>query len=71
MNSTDSVEERLAQCSEDLAAAAMDLLRKAMRADDDESRAALIAREKRITRARRSVEKAITLLQGAKDADEF
>jgi hypothetical protein len=59
------IENRLSACAESLADAAVDLLREAMRADDEDTRAELMAREKRVTRARRSVEKAIGLLQGA------
>ena len=66
MSSQSTIEERLTECAEGLADIAVGLLREAMRADDDDaSRAELIACEKRITRARRAVEKAIGLLQGA------
>lgn len=65
MSELSSIEERLSACAEALAEAAVDLLREAMRADDDDTRAELVAREKRVTRARRAVEKAVGLLQGA------
>jgi hypothetical protein len=59
--SEESIAERLSQCSEDLSERAVSLLKEAMRASDDE-RAQLVAREKKITRARRAVEKAVSLL---------
>ena len=67
MSELTSIEDRLTTCAEALAEAAVDLLREAMRADDDGVRAELMAREKRVTRARRAVEKAIGLLHGAVD----
>jgi hypothetical protein len=69
MSELSSIEDRLSACADGLAEAAVDLLREAMRADDDETRAELVAREKRVTRARRAVEKAISLLQGASNDD--
>ncbi len=68
MSELSAIQDRLSACAEGLADAAVDLLREAMRADDN-SRAELIAREKRVTRARRAVEKAITLLQGSSSED--
>ena len=47
-----------------LADAAMDTLRAAMRTRDQDEINDLKAKEKRITRARRSVEKAVSLLDG-------
>ena len=69
MSDLSSIEDRLSACAEGLADAAVDLLREAMRADDGETRTELVAREKRVTRARRAVEKAIGLLQGASGDD--
>jgi hypothetical protein len=64
----EALAEKLSAISEELAELAIDRLKQAMRADDDE-RAALAASEKRITRARRAVEKATQLLAGSSDED--
>ncbi|MEY2473454.1 MAG: hypothetical protein QOK28_2783 [Actinomycetota bacterium] len=56
--------ERLAAIEEELADAAMERLRAAVDGDDD---AAL--EERRITRARRAVAKAMQLLDGGGDSD--
>ena len=59
--------ERLESIAEDLADAALDRLRRnadAARAGEEPD-PTLAAEEKRITRARRSVEKAVTLLGGS------
>lgn len=65
--------DRLGSIAEDLADAALDRLRRntdVVRAGGDPD-PALVAEEKRITRARRSVEKAATLLGGGPaDVDE-
>lgn len=53
--------ERLRQLSEDLADHAMDLLRQAVHAEEHE-RVALANEERRVTRARRALEKAADLL---------
>jgi chromosome segregation ATPase len=54
--------------SDRLADEAMATLRRAMNAGPDEQ-AELRASEKRITRARRALEKAIALLEGSPEAD--
>lgn len=67
MSGHDDLAERLDAVSEDLADRAMAALRSAMtaaRAGNDEERAARAAEEKRLTKARRSVEKAASLLRG-------
>ena len=56
--------DRLRDCAAGLADQALGLLRGAMHASDESERAALAAQEKRVTRARRAVEKAIGLLDG-------
>ena len=57
---------RLRSVGDDLADTAVTLLREALRTDDDdERRRALTAEEKRVTRARRAVEKAIRELDHA------
>lgn len=69
MGDVDGIAATLRGASEDLADRALSLLREAMRADEDEERARLKSAEKRVTRARRSVEKAIALLEGASGVD--
>jgi hypothetical protein len=56
--SPEELRERLEDIGEALADLAMDALRSALEDGDDEGR----ARERRLTRARRSVEKAAALL---------
>ena len=58
MTSAEELRERLEDIGEALADLAMDALRSALEDGDDEAR----ARERRLTRARRSVEKAAALL---------
>jgi hypothetical protein len=60
------IAERLSGISEELADLALDRLRQASDAvrSGDAPNPALTAEEKRITRARRSVDKAVTLLAG-------
>jgi hypothetical protein len=58
VTSAEELRERLEDIGEALADLAMDALRSALEDGDDEAR----ARERRLTRARRSVEKAATLL---------
>ncbi len=60
----DEVRAQLKTAADALADAAMDTLRAAMRTRDENERTELKAKEKRITRARRSVEKAISLVDG-------
>ena len=66
MQRIENAAEKLQSLSEELADIAMDLLRNAMGAEDHE-RVAAANLERRVTRARRSVEKAINLLE----ADSF
>ena len=61
--STDDVRERLESIAEELADLALDRLRSAT--EDGDADAA--AEERRITRARRAVEKAVALLRGSTD----
>jgi hypothetical protein len=57
--------ERLAQLSEELGDLAFDRLREASSSvGRGEPNMALVAEEKRLTRARRSVDKAVVLLRG-------
>ena len=58
----DDVRERLEGIAEELADLALDRLRQA--ADDPDERDRLVAEERRLTRARRAVEKAAALLGG-------
>jgi hypothetical protein len=60
----DEVRAQLKTAADGLADAAMDTLRAAMRTRDQDEINELKAKEKRITRARRSVEKAIALVDG-------
>lgn len=60
----DEVRSQLKTAADGLADAAMDTLRAAMRTRDQDEINELKAKEKRITRARRSVEKAISLVDG-------
>ena len=60
----DDVRTQLRTAADGLADAAMDTLRAAMRSRDQEQITELRAQEKRLTRARRSVEKAVSLLDG-------
>ena len=60
----EDVRAQLRMAADGLADAAMDTLRAAMRTRDQDEINDLKAKEKRITRARRSVEKAVSLLDG-------
>ncbi len=60
----DDVRAQLRKAADGLADAAMDTLRAAMRSRDQDEITELRAKEKRLTRARRSVEKAVSLLDG-------
>jgi hypothetical protein len=61
----DDLAERLAQLSEELGDLAFDRLREASSSvGRGEPNMALVAEEKRLTRARRSVDKAVVLLRG-------
>ena len=61
-STTDELRERLEDIGEALADLAMDALRSALEDGDDAAAAEGKARERRLTRARRSVEKAAALL---------
>ena len=63
--STEDVRERLETIAEELADLALDRLRSAT--EDGDADAA--AEERRITRARRAVEKAVALLRGSDEPD--
>ena len=63
--STEDVRERLEVIAEELADLALDRLRSAT--EDGDADAA--AEERRITRARRAVEKAVALLRGSDESD--
>lgn len=63
MNDLDEIVSALRSAGDQLADLAMSQLRQAIRAEP-ELQAVLRAAEKRLTRARRSVEKAISLLEG-------
>lgn len=58
--------DRLESIGEELADEALSLLRAATEGDADAA-----AQEKRVTRARRAVEKAVHLLDGADTSDDF
>jgi hypothetical protein len=63
--------ERLAQLSEELGDLAFDRLREASSSvGRGEPNMALVAEEKRLTRARRSVDKAVVLLRGMEQDTE-
>jgi hypothetical protein len=63
MGSIDDIRATLAEQAEALADAALDLLSRAVHADEPEQ-VPLKNLERRVTRARRSVEKAVELLDG-------
>ena len=66
MPSTDELRERLEDIGEALADLAMDALRSALEDGDADAK----ARERRLTRARRSVEKAAALLDDGGTGDD-
>jgi hypothetical protein len=66
--SVEELAERLAQLSEELGDLAFDRLREASSSvGRGEPNLALVAEEKKLTRARRSVDKAVILLRGMED----
>ena len=67
MTSAEELRERLEDIAEALADLAMDALRSALEDGDDAAR----ARERRLTRARRSVEKAVALLSDGEPEPEL
>ena len=62
MADVEEVREHLRAAADGLADLAMDTLRAALRTRDEDERNELKVKEKRITSARRSVEKAISLV---------
>lgn len=70
MSEQDGIGARLGAEAERLADLAIELLRAALHTDDPEEQASLRAQEKRVTRARRSVEKAVALLDGGPSDDD-
>jgi len=63
--------ERLSQLSEEIADLAFDRLREASSAAGrGETQPALVAEEKRLTRARRAVDKAVVLLRGVNESTD-
>ncbi|HZU78524.1 MAG TPA: hypothetical protein VE991_01300 [Acidimicrobiales bacterium] len=72
MSATD-IAERLAGIAEELGDLALDRLREAAAASDGsgDPDPALVAEERRLTRARRAVEKAAALLRGREEDDEI
>lgn len=67
----EDVADRLAQLSEELGDLAFDRLREASSSvGRGEPNLALVAEEKKLTRARRAVDKAVILLRGMQDADD-
>lgn len=67
----EDVAERLAQLSEELGDLAFDRLREASSSvGRGEPNLALVAEEKKLTRARRAVDKAVILLRGMEDDDD-
>jgi hypothetical protein len=66
--SVEELADRLAQLSEDLGDLAFDRLREASSSvGRGEPNLALVAEEKKLTRARRAVDKAVVLLRGMQD----
>lgn len=66
----DDIRDQLAMAIEALADEALRLLREAQNTADESDRRDVLAAEKRITRARRAVEKAAHLLEGDPDLDD-
>lgn len=64
VNESTRIADDLRVAAERIGDEAMALLRRALRADTPEEQAELRRTEKQLTRARRSVEKAISLLDG-------
>jgi len=64
MADLDEIRARLEQAAEELADLAIDVLRQAVSGDADP------AEERRLTRARRAVERAVHLLEARADDDE-
>jgi hypothetical protein len=65
----DDLRDRLADIAEELGDRALDRLRSAAGDGDGDGRDAAVAEEKRLTRARRAVEKAVHLLDDGPGAD--
>lgn len=66
MSNTQDLRDRLAGIAEELADVAIDKLKLAAHGDEDAGQ-----QERRITRARKAVEKAVALLGGPDDADDY
>ena len=67
----EDIAERLAQLSEELGDLAFDRLREASSsAGRGEEKPALVSEEKRLSRARRAVDKAVVLLRGIDQAGD-
>ncbi len=66
MTNTEDLRDRLAGIAEELADVAIDKLKLAARGDEDAGQ-----QERRITRARKVVEKAVNLLGGDDEATDF
>ena len=62
MAQVDEIRDRLQQISEDLTDLAVSLLSRAVDTDEEHERVALANQEKRVTKARRAVEKAVETL---------
>lgn len=62
MSQVDDIRQRLAQISEDMADIAVSLLSRAIDTPEEHERMALANLEKRVTKARRAVEKAVDTL---------
>lgn len=69
MHDLEALRERLAGLGDELADEAIRLLRLARATSDDDERTELAGAERRVTRARRAVEKAVHLLNGAEPTD--
>ena len=70
MSNLDEIRDQLAVAIEALADEALRLLREAQHTADESDRRDVLAAEKRITRARRAVEKGAHLLEGDPDLDD-
>ena len=66
----EDLRDRLAVIAEELSERALDRLRAAVDGDGDSPDEAAVAEERRLTRARRAVEKAVHLLDAGDGSDE-
>jgi hypothetical protein len=67
----DDLRDRLADIAEELGDRALDRLRAAAGDGEEDARAAAVTEEKRLTRARRAVEKAVHLLDDGPAGDDL